>query len=240
MNDDVRGSPCSKARPVSRSLVLAIPVALAGCGPLRTWDAHTTSSPTSPALDVASVREPVATLGILAPAGLQGFGPMLSHSLADALAQVVPSLRVHPVPETLNAINEHGLAAQYTELVSDFRRSGLLDRPRLHAVGSALHAHYVLLPGMTGFDEVMADHLEVSGLKIVQSRITTLRLWLQLWDVRTGRMLWESAGEARVASDFLRPDSTVPFEDTAGKLWARMLREGLLGDRPGPVERRFR
>jgi hypothetical protein len=73
----------------------------------------------------------------------------------------------------------------------------------------------------------------------VQSRVSTLRLWLQLWDTRTGRMLWESAGEARVTSELLRPDRTVPFDETAQKLWERMIREGLFGDRPRAVQRRF-
>jgi hypothetical protein len=52
-------------------------------------------------------------------------------------------------------------------------------------------------------------------------------------------MLWESAGEARVTSELLRPDRTVPFDETAQKLWERMIREGLFGDRPRAVQRRF-
>jgi hypothetical protein len=77
-------------------------------------------------------------------------------------------------------------------------------------------------------------------LKIVRSRTSTLRLWLQLWDTQTGRLLWESTGEARVASELLRPNRTVPFEETAEKLWLRMIREGLLGDKTRILERRFR
>jgi len=98
----------------------------------------------------------------------------------------------------------------------------------------------VLLPGLAGFDEVLVDSFEISGLKIVRGRISTLRLWLQLWDTQTGRLLWESAGEARVASELVRPDRTVPFDETAEKLWLRMLREGLLGEQTRPLERRFR
>jgi hypothetical protein len=77
-------------------------------------------------------------------------------------------------------------------------------------------------------------------LKIVRDRISTLQLWLQLWDTQAGRLLWESSGEARVASELLRPDRTVPFDETAEKLWLRMLREGLLGEETRPLERRFR
>jgi len=229
-----------EARLVRRSLILAISIALfAGCGPPRTWDAHTTSSPAS--LDLVTLTgERVATLGVVAPPALQGLGPALSHALAAALTEANRPLLVQPIPETLNALNQQGLAAEYADLLSGFARSGVLERKRLQALGSALRSRYVLLPGLAGFDEVLTDSFEISGLKIVRSRISTLRLWLQLWDTHTGQLLWESAGEARVASELLRPDRTVPFEETAEKLWLRMIREGLLGERTRLLERRFR
>jgi len=227
---------------VRRSVILAISIALlAGCWPPRTWDAHTTSSlPAAPPDLTTLTGERVATLGVATPPALQGYGPALSHALVSALAQATPPLPAQPIPDTLNALNQQGLAAEYADLLSGFARSGVLERKRLQSLGSALRVRYVLLPGLAGFDEVLADSFEISGLKIVRSRITTLRLWLQLWDTQTGRLLWESAGEARVASELLRPDRTVPFDETAQKLWLRMIREGLLGERTRVLERRFR
>jgi hypothetical protein len=182
----------------------------------------------------------VATLGVVTPPALQGYGPALSHALVEALAQVTPPLPAQPILDTLNALNQQGLAPEYADLLSGFARTGVLEHKRLQALGSALRVRYVLLPGLAGFDEVLVDSFEISGLKIVRGRISTLRLWLQLWDTQTGRLLWESAGEARVASELLRPDRTVPFDETAEKLWLRMLREGLLGEQTRPLERRFR
>src|SRR5262249_34124356 len=44
------------SRFVRRSVILAISIALvAGCGPLRTWDAHTTSWPTPASLDLTNL-----------------------------------------------------------------------------------------------------------------------------------------------------------------------------------------
>jgi hypothetical protein len=43
---------------------------LAGCTPVYLWDTHTTATPRPQSFDVAT---PVATLGLLAPASLQGF-----------------------------------------------------------------------------------------------------------------------------------------------------------------------
>src|SRR5262249_56212147 len=101
-----------------------------------------------------------------------------------------------PMPETLNSLNQQGLAPEYAELLSGFTRSGMLERKRLQALGSALRSRYVLLPGLAGFDEALGDSFEISGLKIVRSRVSTLRLWLQLLDTPTGGLLWGAAGGA--------------------------------------------
>ena len=225
-----------------RSAILTISIALvAGCGPPRTWDAHTTSSLPPASLNLTTLTDKrVATLGVVTPPALQGYGPALSHALVSALAQATPPLPAQPIPETLNALNQQGLAAEYAELLSGFTRTGVFERKRLQSLGSALRSRYVLVPGLAGFDEVLGDSFEISGLKIVRSRTSTLRLWLQLWDTQTGRLLWESSGEARVASELLLPDRTVPFDETAQKLWLRMIREGLFGEQTRVLERRFR
>jgi hypothetical protein len=227
---------------VRRRAILAISIALfAGCGPLRTWDANTTSSPPPPSLDLTTLTaERVSTLGIVAPPALHGLAPALSHALFAALAEIDPPLPVQPISDTLNALNQQGLEAEYADLLSGFARTGMLGRKRLRSLGSALGCRYVLLPGLAGFDEVLADSFEISGLKIVRARVSTLRLWLQLWDTQTGRLVWESAGEARVASELLRPDRTIPLDETAEKLWLRMIREGLVGERTRILGRRFR
>ena len=146
-----------------RSVILAILITLfAGCGPLRTWDAHTTSSPTPATLDLTTLTgERVATLGVVAPPALQGYGPALSHALVAALAQVIPPLPAQPIFDTLNALNQQGLAAEYADLLSGFARTGVLEHKRLQSLGSALRVRYVLLPGLAGFDEVLVDSFEI-------------------------------------------------------------------------------
>ena len=64
-------------------VILALWAALlSGCAPVYLWETHTTSTPRPQSFDVAALaREPVATLGPLTPAGLQGFSPFLSRAL---------------------------------------------------------------------------------------------------------------------------------------------------------------
>jgi hypothetical protein len=58
--------------------------------------------------------------------------------------------------------------------------------------------------------------------------VTTLRLWLQLWDSQTGHIVWESSGEVTVVTAFLSPKQTVALEQITKKLLVRMLQDGLI------------
>jgi hypothetical protein len=202
---------------------------LVGCTPLYLSDTHTTSTPRSQVFDVAELsREPVATLGLVSPASLQGFNPPLSHALNAALSEVSPPIRGIAAHETVNMLNEKGQAAQYGALIAGFGRAGSLEREPLQRIGSALSSRYVLLPGLAEFNQVIIDRLSIYGWNLIQSRVTTLRLWLQLWETQTGKILWESAGEVTVATKLLRSEQTVALDDIAQKLWLRMIQDNLL------------
>ena len=200
-----------------------------GCTPLYLSDTHTTSTPRSQFFDIAELaREPVATLGVVSPASLQGFNPPLSHALNAALSEASPPIRGIAAHETVNMLNEKGQAAQYGALIAGFGRAGILEREPLQRIGSALSSRYVLLPGLAEFNQVIIDRLSISGWNFIQSRVTTLRLWLQLWETQTGKILWESAGEVTVATKLLRSEQTFALDDIAQKLWLRMIQDNLL------------
>ena len=202
---------------------------IVGCTPLYLSDTHTTSTPRSQLFDVAElVREPVATVGLVTPASLQGFNPPLSHALNAALSEASPAIRGIAAHETLNILNQKGLAAEYGALIAGFGRGGILEREPLRRIGVALSSRYVLLPGLAEFNQDIIDRLSIYGWNFIQSRVTTLRLWLQLWDTQTGKILWESAGEVTVASKLLRSEQTVALDEIAQKLWLRMIQDNLL------------
>jgi hypothetical protein len=88
-----------------------------------------------------------------------------------------------------------------------------------------------MLPGVAEFDQSVVDKYETVGLKLVRTRLTTLRLWLQLWDAHTGQIVWESGGEVTAVTQLLRAKRTVPLDRIAQKLWLQMIQKGLLGDK---------
>ena len=223
----------SLARRIVGSILGVWMTLLAGCTPVYLWDTNTTSTPRPQSFDVAT---PVATFGLLAPASLQGFSPFLSRALMAAISEASPSMRGIPSNETVSVINGQGLAEEYADLIAGFIRSGILERERLQRIGSALGARYVLLPGLADFNQVVIDKFEIAGIKMLRNRVITLRLWLQLWDTATGEIIWESAGEATVASELLMPQRMVPLDEIGQKLWLRMVQDNLL---TGETQARF-
>ncbi|HXJ83891.1 MAG TPA: hypothetical protein VMS64_35050 [Candidatus Methylomirabilis sp.] len=201
-----------------------------GCSsPLYIWQTHTTATPRPPAFDVAELAGPVATFTVVTPGALQGFGPSLSRALTRAVSNASPPLRELPAYQVASMLTEHGLVSDYADLLVNFPKNGILDRERLQRLGTALGCHYVLLPGIAAFSQVVADRFEIGGIKLLRNQITILRLWLQIWDARTGSMLWESAGEITVASDILSAGRSVPLHDVAAKLWLAMINDGIAG-----------
>jgi hypothetical protein len=205
---------------------------LAGCDPPYLADAYTSSTPKPASFDANNMaRMPVAVLGLVAPGNLLGFGPTMSEALSGALREVTPPIREIPTNETLNRLTDQGLATEYGDLREGFARNGILDRERLRRIGQELGSRYVLLPGLTQFDESIIDKYEAAGIKLLRNRVTTLRLWLQLWDARTGHIVWESSGEITAATVFLSAKQTVALEKTTKKLLVRMIQDGLIGSK---------
>jgi hypothetical protein len=122
-----------------RIIPLLAAALIVGCTPLYLSDTHTTSTPSSQLFDVAElVREPVATVGLVTPASLQGFNPPLSHALNAALSEASPAIRGIAAHETLNILKQKGLAAEYGTLMAGFGRGGILESEPLRRIGLAL------------------------------------------------------------------------------------------------------
>jgi hypothetical protein len=202
---------------------------LAGCDPPYLADTYAASTSLPKSFDTSELaRMPVAVLAFVAPGNLQGFSPTLSQALSGALAEVNPPIREISTDETLNRLTDQGLATEYADLRAGFTRNGMLDRSRLRRIGSGLGARYVMLPGIAQFDQEILDKYEAAGIKLLRNRVTTLRLWLQLWDTQTGHIVWESSGEVTTATVFLSPKQTVALEQTAKRLMVRMIQDGLI------------
>jgi hypothetical protein len=222
-----------RARAAAAALAGATVLA-AGCGTaLHLADDHVTSAARIKALDIRALTcDPVTTLGVVAPGGIQGLTPTIAYALTTALSRTKPPVRAVPMPETLSRIADNRLTAEYGDMLAGFGRTGILDRERLARIGAALGSRYVMLPGLAEFSQSLFDKFEIWGIKVVRTRIAILRLWLQIWEVPTGHLLWERTGELTTAVPVFQQDTTMSLDDMAQKLWTLMLEKDLLEGLP--------
>lgn len=110
-------------------------------------------------------------------------------------------------------------------------QSGVLDRDMLAKIGRAVDADLVFLPLMAWFEQSISERFSFFGIRLLQTRVSVLRLSLELWDVHTGELAWEASGEATLAGEDVR-EFRIPFEEIAEHLWARLLTD--LHPAPGP------
>lgn len=212
-----------RQRTVCAPAMLCLLLSAACVGPLQQWGEETTFHPKAASFDPSTLKqEQVAVLSALVGFGLEGYAPQVSRSLASALTQTRIPLKSLTVHDALNRINREGLTGEYAGMVSDYVQTGILERVGLEKIGRALHAAYVFQPTLASFSQSMSSRFSFLGLRLLQTRVTTLRLTLQLWDTRTGEIVWESSGEATLAGEDVR-EFRIPFEEIARRLWSHIL-----------------
>jgi hypothetical protein len=212
-----------KAWCITPGAVLVLGMLLSGCvGPLQQWGAQTSPMLKAPSFKSSMLEsEPIAVLNAVVGVGLEGYSQQVSRSLFIALEQVRPPLKVISPLDMLSQINREGLEPEYATMVSQYLRSGILDRRVLEKIGKALNARYVFQPSMAAFAQFVSGRFSIFGLRLIQTRVSTLRLSVQIWDTQSGEILWEAAGEATLAGEDVR-EYRIPFEEIAGRLWQRM------------------
>lgn len=149
----------------------------------------------------------------------------LALAFTEVMQKARPTLHIVPLPETLSAINRDGLAGDYKQMFEDYRLTGILDRDTLRKVAEITGVRYIVQLKLGGFRQESKSRWGALGFRILETKSTTLRLFLQIWDSRDGSVAWESAGELTFSHDSLSED-TVTFkgavEESARDLISRL------------------
>ena len=210
--------------------IVCMSAGLLACGrPVHVWEAHAYVTPVPASLDMSALgREPVLALLPATYNHLQGHIPMLAHALAAACSQTQPKINLRSEYEIFNRVNHPETELEYVEADPTLAASRLLAPTRLKQMGAALGVKSVLQPGLAYVREDLESKFEFGGFVFLRTRVTTMGLWLRLWDAQTGQFLMEASGEATVATELLVEGATVPLHATARNLWRHMIQEGLL------------
>jgi hypothetical protein len=125
----------------------------------------------------------------------------LAFTFAEVLSKTRSSVRCVRLPETLGAVNRAGLTEDYKRMYRDYRDTGIFQRELLRRVGEATGARYLAQLKMSGFSQGSQGRWSFLGIRMVDTKIATLRLFFQIWDSREGTIAWEGVQELTHAVD---------------------------------------
>jgi hypothetical protein len=140
--------------------------------------------------------------------GLRGNEVALDYMLAEILHRVAPQIHIVRPQHSMSQINQQGLAAEYAQMRTDAEQSHILNRDSLRKIGEAIGARFVFQPRLAAFTQIMYDRwtFPAFGVVISQTRQCDLRISLQLWDAKTGELLWSSMAEGTMQSEAFAKD----------------------------------
>ncbi len=104
-------------------------------------------------------------------------------------------LKILSLPETLSAINKAGLAGEYEYMYRDYKDTGVFKPEILRKIAKATHTRYLGQLKLAGFHQGASGRLGIFGLRLIETRKATLRLFFQIWDAETGEIAWEALQE---------------------------------------------
>jgi len=131
----------------------------------------------------------------------------LALAFTEVLLKVRPDLRVVPLPQTLSAINRVGLTREYRQMFEDYRLTGIFDRETLQKVADVTKTRYLAQLKLGAFRQESKDRFGLLGLRVVETKTSTIRLFLQIWDSKDGSVAWEGAQESTVSHESLAEDN---------------------------------
>lgn len=125
----------------------------------------------------------------------------LAMGFAEVIQDRYPDANVVALPQLLSAVNRSGLAGEYTQMFNDYETTGILERDSLQRLAAACQVRYIGHLDLQDFDQWSNRRFGVLGLRLVETKQASMRVFLQIWDAQTGNIVWEGSEELAFAYD---------------------------------------
>jgi hypothetical protein len=146
----------------------------------------------------------------------------LALAFTEALKQARPTLRIVTLPETLGIINKERLAEEYMKMYDDSRLTGIFNRDTLKKISRLTGARYLAQLKLMAFGQESHDRFGFLGLSVVKTQTTFIRLFLQIWDGKTGTIAWDGTQELTSSNDTPK-ESPVTFKATVDQATDKLI-----------------
>lgn len=123
-----------------------------------------------------------------------------------------PDLHIVPLPQTLSAVNRTGLTRHYKQMFEDYRLAGIFDREALQKVAEATGTRYLAQLKLGAFRQESKNRLGILGMRVLETKTSTIRLFLQIWDSKDGSVAWKGAQESTVSHESLAEEYVVSMK----------------------------
>jgi heme-degrading monooxygenase HmoA len=117
-----------------------------------------------------------------------------------------PDLNIVSLPETLSAVNREGLTREYRQMFEDYQSTGIFDREILQKVAEVTGMRYLAQLKLGAFRQESRGRFGFLGIRVMETKTSTIRLFLQIWDSRDGSVAWEGAQESTVSHESLEEE----------------------------------
>jgi hypothetical protein len=167
-------------------------------------------------------REGVTCLVARLSFGHETYGHALVQELAETMQEQLTDRKVVHPNVVASHINQAGLARDYATMITAYDKTNILDRETLHKIAEAVGARYFVVPILVNFREGDITRLSIFGVRLAKTAWATARFQLQIWDSRSGRIVWEGISDLTLAQELLR-ERPVRFEDTIQATWESII-----------------
>jgi hypothetical protein len=130
-----------------------------------------------------------------------GLAPLVSQTLDRALHEFNAAETVLSAGQSATRLNAAGAAADWQGLAAAYVASGVMDRERLGKVGKALGVRHVVMPMLATMTSQHSERFDLFGFTIDRTFWITIDTSLQVWDVETGELEWQSTGTCTAATE---------------------------------------
>ena len=140
----------------------------------------------------------IAILPVVAGQGVEGYRRPFGDAINEYIGEHGYGIDFLAWQETMERINDAGIASAYTSAIATYRETSILDRSLIQEIGRATSLRYLLFAQLDAptDESVRGRGALASGYYDYQT--IGASAFAQVWDAATGDVVWEASGRAGV------------------------------------------
>ena len=146
----------------------------------------------------------------------------IALTFTSVFRETQADVRVVTLPETIAALNQAGLLNEYKAILKDYAKMGIFDPDGLRKISGATGARYLAQLKLASFDQNTDTRFNLLGYRMLETKRASIRVFLQIWDARTGDIAWEGYQEMSLSND-TSSEEGVTFHDIVREIAKDMI-----------------